>query len=158
MEPSTIFAIIAGAIIIFGRIINRAAKRSTTNTDQDFDTRHEFDNETSIPKRHNGSEVDTLAGSILAQILAEKHHTEIDEEEPQSIYTQRIPPPKFASNASVAPKPKKSNKTKKKIQPSAPIQESGTTTNNAPTPELLDDFDLRKAVIFSEILKPKFDE
>lgn len=158
MEPSTIFAIVAGAIIIFGRIINRAARRSNANTEHSFDPRHEFDNETSIPTRPNSSEVDILAGSILTQILAEKQRNEASAEDRHTIYTQRINPPKFVSNASVAPKPKKNNTAKKKVQPSTPTQESSAATNSAPMPELLDEFDLRKAVIFSEILKPKFDE
>ena len=164
MEPSTIFAIAAGAIIIFGRIINRIAARSgndADNTPPNFDTQHEFEAEDSIPARQNTSNADTLAGSILAQIIAERQRNQASPEAPQMAYTQRIHTPKFVSNASVAPKPKKANNTSKakpKAQPQSPKTEGSAISNNTPTSEILEDFDLKKAVIFSEILKPKFDE
>ena len=164
MEPSTILAIAAGAIIIFGRIINRIAARSGNDTDDtlpNLDTQHEFEVEDSIPARQNTSDADTLAGSILAQIIAERQRNQASPEVPQMVYTQRIHTPKFVSNASVAPKPKKANNTSKakpKAQPQSPKTEGSAISNNTPTSEILEDFDLKKAVIFSEILKPKFDE
>ena len=70
MEPSTIFAIAAGAIIIFGRIINRIVERSnisTDNTAQDLELQDELDDERALPTHQNRSEEDSLTGSILTQ-------------------------------------------------------------------------------------------
>ncbi|MBQ5372405.1 MAG: hypothetical protein IIU53_06480, partial [Rikenellaceae bacterium] len=82
MDPSVIFLIVAGAILFIGRTINRIAERNGNDVDdttQSFDAQHQFDGEEAIPARQNTSEEDTLAGTILAQILAEKHHKEIRE-------------------------------------------------------------------------------
>ena len=49
-------------------------------------------------------------------------------------------------------KPKAKPQTKR-AENTTPIRSSEANTN-----EMINDFDLRKAVIYSEILKPKFDE
>lgn len=156
MEPSTIFAIAAGAIIIFGRIINRIIERSnisTDNTAQDLDLQDELNDERALPTHQNRSEEDTLAGSILAQFLAGKRYNEMNSENQQTVFTQRISTQKFASRSNAT-----TNKTQPKAQTQEQITESSVADNETLTPEILEDFDLKKAVIFSEILKQKFDE
>ena len=66
--------------------------------------------------------------------------------------------PKFTSNASsTTPKAKRNNKAKaqsKTSQKEIAIEKGSGTLSS----DLVEDFDLRKAVIYSEILKSKFDE
>lgn len=164
MDPSVIFLIAAGAILFIGRTINRIAERSGNaddDTTQSYDSQHQFDGEEAIPARQNKGEEEALAGTILAQILAEKHHNEIRERMLQTANSTQNHAPRFASNTSTAPKAKKSNKAmaRPNTQPKTPRKDiKFEDNNNTQTSELLEDFDLKKAVIFSEILKPKFDE
>lgn len=160
MDPSVIFAIVAGAIIIIGRIINRTAERNGNDiedTTQSFDAHHQFDGEEAIPARPSDSE-DTLAGTILAQIIAERKMQEQSRQFTAPV--KQIATPRFASHTSTAPKTKtgKKPKTKAKPQPTQIEKTAPTTISELNTDDLLDNFDLRKAVIYSEILKPKFDE
>lgn len=160
MEPSTIFAIAAGAIIIFGRIINRIVERSnisTDNTAQDLELQDELDDERALPTHQNRSEEDSLTGSILTQFLAGKHYNEMNSESQQTVFTQRISTQKFASSSNATPK-QKINKTQTKAQTQEQITECSVADDETLTSEILEDFDLKKAVILSEILKPKFDE
>lgn len=164
MDPSVIFLIAAGAILFIGRTINRIAERSGNaddDTTQSYDAQHQFDGEEAIPARQKKGEEEALAGTILAQILAEKHHKEIRERMLQTADSTQNHAPRFVSNTSTAPKAKKSNKAKARpnTQPKTPRKEiKFEDNNNTQTSEILEDFDLKKAVIFSEILKPKFDE
>lgn len=163
MDPSVIFLIVAGAILFIGRTINRIAERSGNDIDdttQSFDAQHQFDGEEAIPAHQNTSEEDTLAGTILAQILAEKHHKEIRERMLQTMNPTQTHAPRFVSNASVAPKTQKDNKAKAqpKMQPKTPRKESKFEDNDTRTSNILEDFDVKKAFIYSEILNTKFDE
>lgn len=164
MDPSAIFAIAAGAIIIVGRAINRIAEKrgvEVENTTQSFDAQHEFDGEEAIPARPNGDD-ETLAGTILGQIIAERERRAQREDQQFTMHTKQTQTPQFVSRVSSStPKRAKTTKrTKTKSNPQPKRDENITTINNIEqnTPELIDDFDLRKAVIYSEILKPKFDE
>ena len=163
MDPSVIFLIVAGAILFIGRTINRIAERSSNDVDdttQSFDAQHQFDGEEAIPARQNTSEEDTLAGTILAQILAEKHHKEIRERMLQTMNPTQTHAPRFVSNASVAPNRQNSNKAKAqpKMQPKTPRKETKFEYNDTRTSNILEDFDVKKAFIYSEILNTKFDE
>lgn len=163
MDPSVIFLIVAGAILFIGRTINRIAERSGNDVDdttQSFDAQHQFDGEEAIPARQNTSEEDTLAGTILAQILAEKHHKEIRERMSQTMNPTQTHAPRFVSNASVAPTTQKNNKAKAqpKMQPKTPQKETKFKDNDTRTSNILEDFDVKKAFIYSEILNTKFDE
>ncbi len=150
MDPSVIFAIAAGAIIIIGRIINRIAEKSDSkieDTTHSLDAQHHFDGEEAIPARQNDNSA-TLTGSILAQILAEKHRREISERE-ISIPIKQTRTPKVQK------------KNKEKTQPKTNTQPKATSiicNDNSSTTDIIEDFDLQKAVIYTEILKPKFDE
>lgn len=160
MDPSVIFAIAAGAIIIIGRIINRIAERSGNEIDdttQSFDAQHQFDGEEAIPARPNDDE-DTLAGTILAQIIAERERR-LEQSRQFTMQTKQIQAPQFATQTSTAHKPTKAAK-KAKAKPQTKRAENTTPIRSieANTNEMINDFDLRKAVIYSEILKPKFDE
>lgn len=165
MDPSIIFLIVAGAILFIGRTINRIAERSGNDVDdttQSFDAQHQFDGEEAIPARQDTSEEDTLAGTILAQILAEKHHKEIRERMLQTMNPTQTHAPRFVSNASVAPKTQKDNKAKAqpKMQPKTktPRKDTKFEDNDTRTSNILEDFDVKKAFIYSEILNTKFDE
>lgn len=163
MDPSVIFLIVTGAILFIGRTINRIAERSGNDVDdttQSFDAQHQFDDEEAIPARQNTSEEDTLAGTILAQILAEKHHKEIHERMLQTMNPTQTHAPRFVSNASVAPTTQKNNKAKAqpKMQPTTPRKETKFEDNDTRTSNILEDFDVKKAFIYSEILNTKFDE
>lgn len=163
MDPSVIFLIVAGAILFIGRTINRIAERSGNDIDdttQSFDAQHQFDGEEAIPARQNTSEEDTLAGTILAQILAEKHHKEIRERMLQTMNPTQTHAPRFVSNASVAPTTQKNNKAKAqpKMQSKMPRKETKFEDNDTRTSNILEDFDVKKAFIYSEILNTKFDE
>lgn len=161
MDPSIIFLIAAGAIILVGRTINRIAERNGQEIEDNtpsFDAQHEFDGEEAIPARPKTSEEETLAGTILAQILAERHAKEMREQMSQTMTPTQTRAPKFTSNASgTTPKAKRNNKAKaqsKTSQKEIAIEKGSGTLSS----DLVEDFDLRKAVIYSEILKPKFDE
>ncbi len=163
MDPSVIFLIVAGAILFIGRTINRIAERSGNDVDdttQSFDAQHQFDGEEAIPTRQNTSEEDTLAGTILAQILAEKHRKEIRERMLQTMNPTQTHAPRFVSNASVAPTTQKNNKAKAqpKMQPKTPRKETKFEGNDTRTSNILEDFDIKKAFIYSEIFNTKFDE
>ncbi len=163
MDPSVIFLIAAGAIILIGRTINRIAERSGNDIDdttQSYDAQHQFDVEEAIPARQNTSEEDTLAGTILAQILSERHHKEIRERMLQTMNPTQHHTPRFTSDASATPKTEKNNKakTQQKAQSNAAQKESKFEDNNTQPSEIIKDFDLRKAFIFAEILNTKFDE
>lgn len=163
MDPSAIFAIVAGAIIIIGRVINRIAEKrgvEIEDTTQSFDAQHEFDGEEAIPARPKGDD-ETLAGTILGQIIAERERRAQREDQQFTMHTKQIQTPQFASRISTTPKRTKTTKRTKTKTSSQPKRvENITTTNNNEqnAPELIDDFDIRKAVIYSEILNPKFDE
>lgn len=162
MDPSVIFAIAAGAIIIIGRIINRIAERSGNEIDdttQSFDAQHQFDGEETIPARPIDDE-DTLAGTILAQIIAERERR-LEQSRQLTMQTKQIQTPQFTTQTSTAHKPTKvAKKAKPKAKPQTKRAENATPikSSEANTNEMINDFDLRKAVIYSEILKPKFDE
>lgn len=162
MEPSTIFAIVAGVIIIFGRIASRIAERSRNAVDdtiQNHDAQYTSDDEEGSPASQNPIEPEeTFAGSILAQILAEKGLEERCDNEQASVYSQRLKPAESSSNTGTKPKSTKPEKIKDQIRFSTPSSEDSHESNNTMNSEAIEDFDLRKAVIYSEILKPKFDE
>ncbi len=163
MDPSVILLIAAGAIILIGRTINRIAERSGNDIDdttQSYDAQHQFDGEEAIPARQNTSEEDTLAGTILAQILSERHQKEIRERMLQTMNPTQHHAPRFTSNASATPKTQKNNKAKAqpKMQPKTPRKETKFEDNNTRTSNILEDFDVKKAFIYSEILNTKFDE
>lgn len=162
MSSSSIFAIIAAVIIVVGRIINRVATAKGNDTDdttRSFDAAHEFDGKEAIPARQievpNSEEV--LTGTILAQILEERRKEQIPQQGIPQVYTKRIQPQKFVSSyTSTPPKPKRAPKPKTntpQIKAKNIIVEP-----QMEGPSIAEEFDLKKAVIFSEILKPKFDE
>lgn len=160
MDPSVIFAIIAGVIIVLGRAINRraeAANDDTPDTTQSFDAEHEFDGEEAIPARQT-RDFDDLADTILAQIMRERKRVEMTQTTtttPQSVHA-----PLFRSNATsipVTPKPKNRTQPKAANKPVATTPSQTTTPSNE-TKLLDDEFDLRKAIIYAEILNVKFDE
>lgn len=163
MSSSSIFAIIAAVIIVVGRIINRVASAKGNDTDdttRSFDAAHEFDGEEAIPARqievHKSEEA--LTGTILAQILEERRKEQVPQQGIPQVYTKRIQPQKFVSSStfSTTAKPKRAPKPKTntpQIKAKNIIVEP-----QMEGPSIAEEFDLKKAVIFSEILKPKFDE
>lgn len=162
MSSSSIFAIIAAVIIVVGRIINRVATAKGNDTDdttRSFDAAHEFDGEEAIPARkiEIPKSEEALAGTILAQILEERRKEQIPQQGIPQVYTKRIQPQKFVSSyTSTPPKPKRAPKPKTntpQIKAKNIIVEP-----QMEGPSIAEEFDLKKAVIFSEILKPKFDE
>lgn len=162
MSSSSIFAIIAAVIIVVGRIINRVASakgNDTNDTTRSFDAAHEFDGEEAIPARkiEIPKSKETLAGTILAQILEERRKEQVPQQGIPQVYTKRIQPQKFVSSyTSTPPKPKRAPKPKTntpQIKAKNIIVEP-----QMEGPSIAKEFDLKKAVIFSEILKPKFDE
>lgn len=170
MDSSVIFTIAVAAIIIVGKLLNRIAGTSgndTSDTTQEFDAAHEFDGKGAIPQPSRvpqKEEIDNLAEKIYAQILAEKRRIEAAEiPQPKPIYTAGRAP-QFHSTASFAPTPNQRTQKPKqtqKAQTKPKIKEAEIKRIAAieePKSEILNDFDLRKAVIYSEILKPKFDE
>lgn len=170
MDSSVIFTIAVVAIIIVGKLINRIAETSgndTSDTTQEFDAAHEFNGEGAIPQPSRvpqKEEIDNLAEKIYAQILAEKRRIEAAGiPQPKPIYTAGRAP-QFHSTSTVAPTPnKRAQKAKqpKKAQIKPQIKEAeikAIAAIDEPKSEIINDFDLRKAVIYSEILKPKFDE
>ena len=162
MEPSTIFAIVAGVIILFGRIASRVAERSR-NTVEDSAQNHDtqrtlYDEEGSLVSQSTIEPEEAFAGSILAQILAEKRLNAGNNEKRTSTYTQRLKPAELTSNTGATSKPAKTDKIKDSTRFSGPSSEANTEVGNTTNLEVIEDFDLKKAVIYSEILKPKFDE
>ena len=162
MSSSSIFAIIAAVIIVVGRIINRVASAKGNDTDdttRSFDAAHEFDGEEAIPARQIEvpKSEEALAGTILAQILEEHRKEQVPQQGIPQVYTKRIQPQKFVSSyTSTPPKPKRAPKPKTntpQIKAKNIIVEP-----QMEGPSIAEEFDLKKAVIFSEILKPKFDE
>lgn len=162
MSSSSLFAIIAAVIIVVGRIINRVATdkgNDTDDTTRSFDAAHEFDGEEAIPARkiEIPKSEEALAGTILAQILEERKKAHIPQQGIPQVYTKRIQPQKFVSSyTSTPPKPKRAPKPKTntpQIKAKNIIVEP-----QMEGPSIAEEFDLKKAVIFSEILKPKFDE
>lgn len=162
MSSSSIFAIIAAVIIVVGRIINRVATAKGNDTDdttRSFDAAHEFDGEEAIPARkiEIPKSEEALAGTILAQILEERRKEQVPQQGIPQVYTKRIQPQKFVSSyTSTPPKPKRAPKPKTntpQIKAKNIIVEP-----QMEGPSIAEEFDLKKAVIFSEILKPKFDE
>ncbi|MBQ9146595.1 MAG: hypothetical protein IJX68_02630 [Rikenellaceae bacterium] len=162
MSSSSIFAVIAAVIIVVGRIINRVATAKGNDTDdttRSFDAAHEFDGEEAIPARkiEIPKSEEALAGTILAQILEERRKEQVPQQGIPQVYTKRIQPQKFVSSyTSTPPKPKRAPKPKTntpQIKAKNIIVEP-----QMEGPSIAEEFDLKKAVIFSEILKPKFDE
>lgn len=162
MSSSSIFAIIAAVIIVVGRIINRVATAKGNDTDdttRSFDAAHEFDGEEAIPARQIEvpKSEEALTGTILAQILEERRKEQVPQQGIPQVYTKRIQPQKFVSSyTSTPPKPKRAPKPKTntpQIKAKNIIVEP-----QMEDPSIAEEFDLKKAVIFSEILKPKFDE
>ena len=162
MSSSSIFAVIAAVIIVVGRIINRVATAKGNDTDDtthSFDAAHEFDGEEAIPARkiEIPKSEEALAGTILAQILEERRKEQVPQQGIPQVYTKRIQPQKFVSSyTSTPPKPKRAPKPKTntpQIKAKNIIVEP-----QMEGPSIAEEFDLKKAVIFSEILKPKFDE
>lgn len=162
MSSSSIFAIIAAVIIVVGRIINRVATAKGNDTDdttRSFDAAHEFDGEEAIPARQIEvpKSEEALTGTILAQILEERRKEHVPQQGIPQVYTKRIQPQKFVSSyTSTPPKPKRAPKPKTstpQIKAKNIIVEP-----QMEGPSIAEEFDLKKAVIFSEILKPKFDE
>lgn len=162
MSSSSIFAIIAAVIIVVGRIINRVATAKGNDTDdttRSFDAAHEFDGEEAIPARQIEvpKSEEALTGTILAQILEERRKEQVPQQGIPQVYTKRIQPQKFVSSyTSTPPKPKRAPKPKTntpQIKAKNIIVEP-----QMEGPSIAEEFDLKKAVIFSEILKPKFDE
>lgn len=162
MSSSSIFAIIAAVIIVVGRIINRVATAKGNDTDdttRSFDAAHEFDGEEAIPARkiEIPKSEEALTGTILAQILEERRKEQVPQQGIPQVYTKRIQPQKFVSSyTSTPPKPKRAPKPKTntpQIKAKNIIVEP-----QMEGPSIAEEFDLKKAVIFSEILKPKFDE
>lgn len=162
MSSSSIFAIIAAVIIVVGRIINRVATAKGNDTDdttRSFDAAHEFDGEEAIPARkiEVPKSEEALTGTILAQILEERRKEQVPQHGIPQVYTKRIQPQKFVSSyTSTPPKPKRAPKPKTstpQIKAKNIIVEP-----QMEGPSIAEEFDLKKAVIFSEILKPKFDE
>lgn len=162
MSSSSIFAIIAAVIIVVGRIINRVATAKGNDTDdttRSFDAAHEFDGEEAIPARQIEvpKSEEALTGTILAHILEERRKEQVPQQGIPQVYTKRIQPQKFVSSyTSTPPKPKRAPKPKTntpQIKAKNIIVEP-----QMEGPSIAEEFDLKKAVIFSEILKPKFDE
>lgn len=162
MSSSSIFAIIAAVIIVIGRIMNRVAAAKGDDTDdttRSFDAAHEFDGEDAIPARRIEipKEEEALAGTILAQILEERKKAQIPQQGIPQVHTKRIQPQKFVSSSTYAPaKPKRAPKPKTQTAPAK--TKSIPAEPQAQGPSIAEEFDLKKAVIYSEILKPKFDE
>lgn len=155
MDPSAIFAIVAGTIIIVGRVLNRIAERSKAESDDtthSLDAQHEFDDEESTPAQQNSAD-DTLPDTILAQILAEKHSRTVEEKALKTMPTKHIRTSQYASST-----PTKTNNKVKKQQKAQQLNTPIDNNNSTSTSEIIEEFDLRKAVIYAEILKPKFDE
>ena len=149
MSSSSIFAIIAAVIIVVGRIINRVATAKGNDTDdttRSFDAAHEFDGE------------EAIAGTILAQILEERRKEQVPQQGIPQVYTKRIQPQKFVSSSTFSTPAKPKRAPKPKTNTPQIKAKNIIVEPQMEGPSIAEEFDLKKAVIFSEILKPKFDE
>ncbi|MBQ5719228.1 MAG: hypothetical protein IIV65_01605 [Alistipes sp.] len=181
MSSSSIFAIITAAIIILGRIINRHAEKQPNSDDasREFDTEHDFSSEDTTSAREvrmQDDDQETLAKVIREQIIEARKRVEATRQNhPHMPATTEgsatFNTPRFETTSSrreiiipqsqkFKPQPKKTaskqsvSTTKDTKQQ---LQNSNTATTSQ-TSDIAEEFDLVKAVIYAEILNPKFDQ
>jgi hypothetical protein len=181
MSSSSIFAIITAVIIILGRIINRHAEKQPNSDDasREFDTEHDFSSEDTTSAREvrmQDDDQETLAKVIREQIIEARKRVEATRQNhPHMPATTEssatFNTPRFETTSSrreiIIPQPQKSKPQPKKTTSKQSVattkdtkqqlQNSNTATTSQ-TSDIAEEFDLVKAVIYAEILNPKFDQ
>ena len=181
MSSSSIFAIITAVIIILGRIINRHAEKQPNSDDasREFDTEHDFSSEDTTSAREvrmQDDDQETLAKVIREQIIEARKRVEATRQNhPHMPATTEgsatFNTPRFETTSSrreiIIPQSQKSKPQPKKTtsKQSVPttkdtkqqLQNSNTATTSQAS-DIAEEFDLVKAVIYAEILNPKFDQ
>lgn len=181
MSSSSIFAIITAVIIILGRIINRHAEKQPNSDDasREFDTEHDFSSEDTTSAREvrmQDDDQETLAKVIREQIIEARKRVEATRQNhPHMPATTEssatFNTPRFETTSSrreiFIPQPQKSKPQPKKTTSKQSVattkdtkqqlQNSNTVTTSQ-TSDIAEEFDLAKAVIYAEILNPKFDQ
>ena len=181
MSSSSIFAIITAAIIILGRIINRHAEKQPNSDDasREFDTEHDFSSEDTTYAREarmQDDDQETLAKVIREQIIEARKRVEATRQNhPHMPATTEgsatFNTPRFETTSSrreiIIPQSQKSKPQPKKTTSKQSVattkdtkqqlQNSNTATTSQ-TSDIAEEFDLAKAVIYAEILNPKFDQ
>lgn len=181
MSSSSIFAIITAVIIILGRIINRHAEKQSNSDDasREFDTEHDFSSEDTTFAREvrmQDDDQETLAKVIREQIIEARKRVEATRQNhPHMPATTEgsatFNTPRFETTSSrreiIIPQSQKSKPQPKKTTSKQSVattkdtkqqlQNSNTATTSQ-TSDIAEEFDLVKAVIYAEILNPKFDQ
>ena len=181
MSSSSIFAIITTVIIILGRIINRHAEKQPNSDDasREFDTEHDFSSEDTTSAREvrmQDDDQETLAKVIREQIIEARKRVEATRQNhPHMPATTEgsatFNTPRFETTSSrreiIIPQSQKSKPQPKKTTSTQSVattkdtkqqlQNSNTATTSQ-TSDIAEEFDLVKAVIYAEILNPKFDQ
>ena len=184
MSSSSIFAIITAVIIIIGRLINRSADKMQNNdsTTESFDAEHDFSGEEAIPARETkhkphsfdhiiDDEPDPLAKAIREHIITTR---EMAIEAQQNRHARNIEGgiaqnrPQFESKPmrgeGTTPQVRKPKPQPKKAKPAyqpttaKPQNQNASIASANESSEICEEFDLAKAVIYAEILNPKFDQ
>mgnify|MGYP003313811874 CR=1 FL=1 len=181
MSSSSIFAIITAVIIILGRIINRHAEKQPNSDDasREFDTEHDFSSEDTTSAREvrmQDDDQETLAKVIREQITEARKRVEATRQNPPHMPAKTegsatFNTPRFETTSSrreiIIPQSQKSKPQPKKTTSKQSVattkdtkqqlQNSNTATTSQ-TSDIAEEFDLVKAVIYAEILNPKFDQ
>ena len=181
MSSSSIFAIITAVIIILGRIINRHAEKQPNSDDasREFDTEHDFSSEDTTSAREvrmQDDDQETLAKVIREQIIeARKRVEDTRQNHPHMSATTEgsatFNTPRFETTSSrreiIIPQSQKSKPQRKKTTSKQSVAttkdtkqqlQSSNTATTSQTSDIAEEFDLVKAVIYAEILNPKFDQ
>lgn len=182
MSSSSIFAIIIAVIIILGRIINRHAEKQSNSDDasREFDTEHDFSSEDTTSAREvrmQDDDQETLAKVIREQIIEARKRVEATRQNHPHTPTTTTEgsatfnTPRFETTSSrreiiipqsqkFKPQPKKTT-SKQSVSTTKDTKQQLQNSNTAATSQTSDiaeEFDLVKAVIYAEILNPKFDQ
>jgi hypothetical protein len=181
MSSSSIFAIITAVIIILGRIINRHAEKQPNSDDasREFDTEHDFSSEDTTYAREvrmQDDDQETLAKVIREQIIEARKRVEATRQNhPHMPATTEgsttFNTPRFETTSSrreiIIPQSQKSKPQHKKTTSKQSVAttkdtkqqlQSSNTAITSQTSDIAEEFDLVKAVIYAEILNPKFDQ
>ena len=182
MSSSSIFAIITAVIIILGRIINRHAEKQPNSDDasREFDTEHDFSSEDTTYAREvrmqDDDDQETLAKVIREQIIEARKRVEATRQNhPHMPATTEgsatFNTPRFETTSSrreiIIPQSQKSKPQPKKTTSKQSVAttkdtkqqlQSSNTATTSQTSDIAEEFDLAKAVIYAEILNPKFDQ
>ncbi len=149
--------LIVGAVIV-ASLLKRVGKHAKGQ--ETFDEQESQGDEANMPRN-----IFDMMRENLERIDKELRDDDESEVEKRVAKVERprvvvAPKPKFATSgggaqAASKPQPKRAI-AKEKIEPLSPIHNDEIGEENSG--EILEDFDLKKAVIYHEILTPKFDE